>query len=145
MTPITSENKDTGIVDLAELNNQINSKDSKFSLATCKTSPLLKDIKSFSYGGTSSRFQMLRKHINSTNILHIRSQPFKSWECLTISLETNDLDIVVPNQKCMDMLLKLLIYRTETYDGMRNSSKELVEKIVKQKLMERNIHYSKYS
>ena len=50
------------------------------SKATC----LITDIKAFIFGGGSSRFWVLRKHINSMELKLLNDLPFYSWECLTI-------------------------------------------------------------
>jgi hypothetical protein len=49
-----------------------------------KGSFMIKDIKSFTYGGFSSRFWILRKHINSIDTKNLTDLPFYCWECITI-------------------------------------------------------------
>lgn len=65
---------------------------------------------------------MLRKHINSGNIVDLNKQSFYCWECLTISTKKKDLDIIIQNEECMNMVLKFLIYKTNTLDGMPGSA-----------------------
>jgi len=50
------------------------------SSGSCDT----KDISSFVFGGFSSRFWMLRKHINSMDEAKLKDLPFFCWECITI-------------------------------------------------------------
>lgn len=44
----------------------------------------IKEIKGFVYGGNSSRFWALRKHINSMQKFELMDLPFYCWECITI-------------------------------------------------------------
>lgn len=84
--------------------------------------PSISEITGFSFGGFSSRFQILRKHINSANLIDLKNQNFYSWECLTILTEKKDLDIIIQNEECMDMVLKFLIYKTNTLNGEPGSA-----------------------
>jgi hypothetical protein len=67
--------------------NQINQEileDSEFfetvrSRVSCKVS----DIKSFVYGGMTSRFWLLRKHLIKNPDIAKKS-PLKSWSCITL-------------------------------------------------------------
>lgn len=102
----------------------------RFKEVRCTTCPNLDEIKSFSFGGISSRFQICRKHLNSMNKLDVKNQPFYSWECLTIHTEDRDIDLVIRNQECMDMLLKLLIYKTNSLNGLKGSAKSVEDLIV---------------
>ena len=52
----------------------------KKSKASCK----VKNIKGFTYGGFSSRFWLLRKHINSMACSKMDTIPFYCWECITL-------------------------------------------------------------
>ena len=56
----------------------------KFTIVRSNASCHLKDIKGFIYGGLSSRFWLLRKHLNLVE--DVKKMPFYSWECLTIEL-----------------------------------------------------------
>jgi hypothetical protein len=51
----------------------------------------------------------------------------KSWDCITINLKHRDVDLVIPNEDSMTFLLRLLIYKIETIDGLRNSASKLLE------------------
>ena len=64
------------------------------SNASCK----LSEIRGFTFGGFSSRFWTLRKHINSMSNIELRkSIPFHCWECITIQTLHRDIDLVIPN------------------------------------------------
>ena len=65
----------------------------------------VKDIKSFSFGGFSSRFWLYRKHINSMEHKDLRNLPFYCWECITLSTDDRDVNIVIKNEKDMKIFL----------------------------------------
>ena len=44
----------------------------------------LDEIKGFLYGGFSSRFWMLRKHINSMDRENLKTLPFFCWDCIVL-------------------------------------------------------------
>ena len=67
------------------------------------------DIKSFTYGGFSSRFWVLRKHINSLDAVHLKDLPFYSWECITIHTHERELNLVIKDQCDMRALMEFLI------------------------------------
>jgi len=49
---------------------------------------------------------MLRKHINSVSQSNQKVEiPFYSWECLTLQLEHRDVDLVIPDEKHMKMII----------------------------------------
>jgi hypothetical protein len=52
------------------------------SAASCE----LDKITGFVYGGMSSRFWCLRKHINTMDLRAVKTGkvPFYSWECITL-------------------------------------------------------------
>lgn len=77
---------------------------------------------------------MFRKHICSSNILEVKNQPFYAWQCITINGKGFDIDLVIPNENCMNMLLKLLINRTYTLDGMRDSNRAIRKLLIKAKV-----------
>lgn len=64
------------------------------SKSSCKVS----QIKSFLFGGISSRFWMLRKHINSMPIEELHNLPFYSWECITLQTEKRSVDLVIQDK-----------------------------------------------
>jgi hypothetical protein len=81
-------------------------------------------VKSFVYGGFSSRFWMLRKHICSIEVYDpkLKDLPFYSWQCITIVLSRRDVDLIIPNERDMLDFLTLLICKTNTINGIRDSA-----------------------
>jgi hypothetical protein len=77
-------------------------------------------------GGTSSRFWILRKHINSLDLENLKKIPFHSWNCLTLQLAHREVDLVIRNEDQMNKLLKFLIYSLRTLDGSRNSASNVL-------------------
>lgn len=67
------------------------------SSASCS----LSQIKSISFGGFSSRFWSLRKHIISTEFQFQKplNLPFYSWQCISLNLNNRDVDIVIKNER----------------------------------------------
>ena len=72
---------------------------------------------------------MLRKHINCMDLENLKNIPFYIWECLNISLPGKDINIVIRNPIDMDRILKFLIFKLQTHDGIKNSAKPLLEKL----------------
>ena len=101
------------------------------SSASCK----LADITGIIYGGFSSRFWMLRKHMNCLDIEYNdeRNIPFYSWQCITIQMKDRDVDLVIPKEKDMDQLITILIHAMETVDGTKGSRIKLEKTIIKEK------------
>jgi len=65
------------------------------SSASCKIS----EIDAFIVGGFSSRFWVVRKHINSLNREDLKKVPFYSWNCITLKMGRRDVDLVIKNEK----------------------------------------------
>jgi hypothetical protein len=59
----------------------------------------------------------------------LQKLPFYSWECLTIQLESRDINFVVKDAQHMDLLLKFLILNLKTSDGEKDSALPLIEKL----------------
>ena len=78
-----------------QLNEQLIYKKVKSSAST-----QISKIKGITYGASSSRFWLLRKHINSMQLKDIRAGlPFYSWQCLTIFLaEQKQPNLVIKNE-----------------------------------------------
>lgn len=85
---------------------------------------MLKDITGIVYGGISSRFWMLRKHMmNLDSCRHKHDRvPFKSWECISLQLGNRDVDLVIPNQTDMDDLIAVVVKNMNTVDGNKGSA-----------------------
>jgi hypothetical protein len=48
---------------------------------------------------------MMRKYINQMNKADLDSLPFYSWQCITLKLDNRDIDLVIKDEKDMEMLL----------------------------------------
>lgn len=71
----------------------------EFKCSKSKSSCLVNQIKSFMFGGFSSRFWMLRKHINSMQIEEMNKLPFYNWECITLEVDDRAVDLVIQDQQ----------------------------------------------
>ena len=100
--------------------------DSDFENKASSASCYVSEIKDFIFGGFSSRFWMLRKHFNCMSIGELQNIPFHSWQCITLQLENRDVDLVIPDQKDMDRVLKLLIHSLNTLNCERGSAGKLL-------------------
>jgi hypothetical protein len=80
------------------------------------------EVIAFIYGGTSSRFWVMRKHINSLESTRLKNLPFYSWQCLTLFTKDREVNYVIPNEKDMKYLLEFLIISLRTLDGVRDSA-----------------------
>lgn len=107
-----------------ELNEEIDDVtfNEKMSSCTCR----IDDIQGIIYGGQSSRFWMLRKHINTLPRSQLDNLPFYSWNCITLQLSNRDVDLVIRCEQDMRRLIKLLVYRMCTLDGNKNSALKLL-------------------
>ena len=91
----------------------------EYSSASCS----IDEIQSFVYGGFSSRFWIMRKHINSMQPRDLRCLPFYCWQCITLKTKRRDIDLVIKDSKDMQMLLEFLIISLKTLDGVRDTAK----------------------
>ena len=119
--------------ELEGLENEHNLKNqTEFTIARSNSSCLLKDMKGFIYGGISSRFWLLRKHLNLVD--DVKKMPFYTWECITLELETRDVYLVIKNEKTMNQFIKILCHFLNTVDGNRDSAAGIKKALIKQKL-----------
>lgn len=82
------------------------------------------DIVGFVVGPFSSRFWMMRKHINSmdnTNKKKIEL-PFYAWQCLSLQLRHRTIDLVIQDDAMYNKLVEFLIISLQTVDGVRDSA-----------------------
>jgi hypothetical protein len=93
--------------------------DKEFNLKVSSASFHLNDVIGFIFGGQSSRFWMLRKHM--INLNHSQKMPFYAWECITLQLVHREVDLVIPNESDMLDLLMILIDHLKTVDGKKGS------------------------
>ena len=94
-------------------------KESDFEIKKSSASFKIKHVENILFGSISSRFWMLRKHINSLSNkdFYLERIPFYSWECITIVIAGREIDLVIKNEACMTMFLKYLVYKMKTVDG----------------------------
>jgi hypothetical protein len=50
------------------------------------------------------------------------SFPFFSWQCLTLEFSTRTVDLVIRDDKQMDILIRFLIQALDTVDGRRGTA-----------------------
>lgn len=71
---------------------------------------------------------MLRKHINSIHSKEqLRNLPFYSWNCLTLQLNHREVDLVIPDDAHMQVLLRFIVYRIKSIDGNRGTAIAVLE------------------
>ena len=93
-----------------------------FSTASC----LVDSIKSFMFGSFSSRFWLLRKHINSLPLNQLKHIPFYCWDCITLKTESRDIDLVIKNEKDMKYLIEFVSSRRASAYTPNTSSTAIV-------------------
>ena len=85
----------------------------------------LSEVTSFTFGPVVSRFWMLRKHtitMDQADLMH--DAPFYGWNCITLSIAHKwDIYLIIKNEAAMTKFIKLLIYKTDTLDGLRGSAR----------------------
>jgi hypothetical protein len=89
----------------------------------------ISEINSFVYGAFTSRFWLLRKHINSMEHKELEHLPFYAWQCITLQTNRRDVNLVIKDQKDMQILLEFLIISLRTIDGVRDTAKNLIAKL----------------
>lgn len=95
------------------------------SSASCRIS----EIDAFVVGGFSSRFWVVRKHINSMSREDLKKVPFYSWNCITLKIGRRDIDLVIKNEKHMSIFQKFLIYSLNTLNGIKNSALPMIQQL----------------
>ena len=113
-------------------------RDGEFNLHKSSTSCNLDEIRGILFGGISSRFWMLRKHMNSYNVSEYNSDsiPFYAWQCVTLQLVHREVDLVIKNEKDMDDLLKVVVQAMDTVDGNKDSAKTIKKAILEAKIQQ---------
>ena len=98
--------------------------DKKFDLKKSSASCKISEIQQIIYGGTSSRFWMLRKHLNTLSQKdYVNNKvPFFSWQCITLQLPRRQIDLVIQNENMMTAFIKLLVHKMNTIDGNKDSA-----------------------
>lgn len=109
----------------------------EFTWQQSSSSCNLEDIQAIMYGGTSSRFWIYRKHMISLDydVMKFDNQrpgvktsfPFFAWQCLTLEFETRTVDLVIKDDRQMDILIRFLVQSLDTIDGRRGTSNWYLE------------------
>ena len=53
--------------------------------------------------------------------------PLYAWQCLTIELPTRNIDLVIFKEEDMIRIISLLIWKTNTINGVAGTSVELTD------------------
>ena len=120
------------LIDKDSDNDGIDDDEIEFACKKSKSSCRINKIKSFLFGGFSSRFWILRKHINSMQIEDLDDLPFFSWQCISLELKNRCIDLVIKDQTKMNLLLRYLIYTLRTVNGFRNSAEEIIKQVYRE-------------
>ena len=108
----------------------------KFKESKSKASCKITDITKFMYGAFSSRFWMLRKHINSFGRDSFENFPFYCWQCITLEVHKRDVDLVIQNEEHQSQFLLFLIHSLNTINGKRGTAERLIQSAKKDELDE---------
>jgi len=75
---------------------------------------------------------MMRKHINSLDFTAKGSHklPFYCWECITLQLSLGDIELVIPDENQMKIVIQFLILSLNTVDGLRNTANEKINSLM---------------
>ena len=119
---------------LADLNQTVQEEDNDpdFTYHKSSASTYVSNIESFTFGGLTSRFWIMRKHFMTMSQEQLKNLPFYSWQCLTLSLGEREVDIVIQDEKQMNYFLRFLIQSLCTVDGKRGSAKKILEIMILQ-------------
>ena len=111
------------------------------------------DIEGIIVGGQSSRFWIYRKHMISMDydVMKFDNQgegvktsfPFFSWQCLTLVFSTRTVDLVIRDDRQMDLLVRYLVQVLNTVDGNRNSANFYIESAVINEIQRREKRLNK--
>ena len=109
----------------------------QFVKSSCSTK--ISDIEGIVFGGTSSRFWIYRKHKCSLDFNLIKndtlstkkarrtSLPFYSWQCISLYLKDRSVDLVIKNEKNMDLFIRFLVMSLNTIDGNKDSAEIFIQ------------------
>ena len=97
-----------------------------------------KDVKNFVIGGTSSKFWSMRKFLNLKPVQEYRYDqeniPLYAWNCITLDMVYEDINIVIPKERDMRNFVRVLIYLMDTMNGESKSSLPLQNAILNHRL-----------
>ena len=57
----------------------------------------------------------------------LKSLSFYSWQCITLKLSRRNIDLVVKDEKQMQILLKFLVHSLKTVDGVKDTAVGLLK------------------
>lgn len=108
----------------------------QIKLTKSKASFDFDEVVSFYYGPFTSRFWLMRKHMNQLSTRDLTQKaPFHAWDCITINLRNKgDVYLIIKNEKILSMFLKLLIYELQTIDGQRGTALPLIHKGIRRQM-----------
>ena len=62
--------------------------------------------------------------------------PFFAWNCITLNIKNKwDIYLIIKNEKAMSDFLKLLIYKTNSINGFRDSATLLKQRWLKEMIV----------
>lgn len=112
----------------------------RYNFTESSTTCNISDIQGIIYGGFSSRFWIYRKHLccldydilmKDTKRKKFRGGktelPFYAWQCITLELGQRQVDLVIKDQKSMDLLVKFLVYSINTMDCRKDSAENYIK------------------
>lgn len=111
---------------------------SQYHFKMSSSSTDITDIQGIIYGGITSRFWIYRKHMcsldfsiisnDSTNVKKSRRKilPFYAWQCITLVLKDRMVDLVIKNEKNMDLFIRFLVISLNTIDGYKNTAEPYI-------------------
>ena len=100
----------------------------QIELIKSQSSPNISEIESFTFGPFSSRFWVMRKHINQMSYRELCHIPFFAWNCITLNIKNKgSVHMIIYNEDVMSKLIKFLIYSMETLDGKRGTATKFIQ------------------
>lgn len=104
----------------------------KFQKVESSASLRVAEIEGFVYGGQSSRFWMMRKHINSLDTLEDKLRlPFFCWQCISIQISSRDVDLIIPNEAEMLLFIRFLLLSLKSLDGTAGSAEPTISAMIR--------------
>lgn len=112
-----------------------------YELVLSSASTPLDKIQGIIFGGLSSRFWMLRKHMNCYNVRQTMEgkTPFYAWQCISLQLKNREIDLVIPDDQDMDRLIMVIVQAINTVDGNRDSVNKCSKTLKYQKMVKQEV------
>lgn len=112
----------------------------RYTFTESSTTCAISDIQGIIFGGFSSRFWIYRKHLCCLDYDILKKDtkrkafrggktelPFYAWQCITLELAERQVDLVIKDQKSMDLFIKFLIFSINTMDCRKDSAENYVK------------------